>query len=202
LVALPSIEHRTYLSRQQFKKLSVFFSDGVEISAERKTADAGPFEMKAVLGPEETKSYHYHPNAEGSIPSTVASEPANEQFSASLPLFNFGFLRRDRSTRSSNDNPKWARMTARGQAIDSPILISINKAFGTARQQTIAASNQGQLSVNAIYTELIEKIAKFPLSTIDAGPEEGRLRLLGRLQEQAKVTQQYSELGPKFRAPS
>jgi len=55
--------------------------------------------------------------------------------------------------------------------------------------------NQGQLTVNAIYNELIGQIAQVPLTPPEAGIEEGRLKLLGRLHEQARLTRDYSKFG-------
>jgi len=191
--------HRTYLARHQFRKIAVAFSDGREISAERQNADTGSFEMKVALGATEGGSFKYEVNEEGSVPSTVTEDPAHRKFWASLPEFNFGFLPHDRSTRIDDDARHWAgviKRTTTGEAgAVSPIRSSIDKAIGSARRQAIRALNQGQLTVNAIYNELIGQIAQVPLTPPEAGIEEGRLKLLGRLQEQARLTRDYSKFG-------
>jgi predicted ATPase len=191
--------HRSYLARQQFKKIEVAFSDGLRISADRLTGDKGSFVLRVLRGDTETDRFAYEPNKEGKIPETIGDAAEHQQFMGRLPQFNFGFLPHDRSTRIDparrNRTVSYARVALGEPEQLSPIRLSINTAIGTARRQAIRASNEGQLSVNAIYTELIRQIALVALTPPESGVDEARFRLMGRLQEQARLTHQYSKFG-------
>jgi predicted ATPase len=191
--------HRTYLARQQFKTMAVTFTDGLEISADRQNAEKGAFQINVVQGTADPASFVYEVDKDIAVNPAVNDAAAHVSFSAKIPDFHFGFLPHDRSTKIDVEVRRWAklaRQTKAGEAeVVSPIRSSINKAIGTVRQQAIRASNQGQLTVNAIYTELIRQVAHVPLTLPETGIEEGRLKLLGRLQEQARLTQEYSKFG-------
>jgi energy-coupling factor transporter ATP-binding protein EcfA2 len=190
--------HRTYLAHQQFRKLVVTFSDGLEISALRENADKGSFEVKIARAAADPASFKYVTGKEGEIPAADSDDPIHSQFTALLPELNFGFLPHDRSTRVSPVGRRSARARLRPQTAGgpvSPIRTVINGAIATARQQAIRASNQGQLTVNAIYTELVRQIAQVPLTPPEGVVDEGRFNLLNRLQQQARITQDYSKFG-------
>lgn len=194
----PREGHRTYLAKKQFKRISVTFSDGVEISAERDESRTGPFIMEVISGRDERVSFAYNIDPEGRNLTAPDRKASDLTFLANLPEFNFGFLPHDRSTRSSAESRRWRRFSQRRLPVDedeSPISNSIGKAIGTARQQAIRSSNQGQLTVNGIYTALIQRMAHVQLTPPEGGVEEGRFNLLRRLQDQAKLTQDYSEFG-------
>src|SRR5437016_86890 len=191
----PKQGHRTYLAGHQFKRIAVTFSDGIQISAERENADKGPFVMTLLRDESKLASFAYKVDKEGSIPTKVTDNELHAQFVAALPTFNFGFLPHDRSTRIHTTTRR-AHRTQRillglGESELTPIQNSISHAMGTARRQAITASNQGQLTVNAIYTELIRQIALLPPTSPESGLEEGRFKLLGRLEEQARITKEY-----------
>jgi energy-coupling factor transporter ATP-binding protein EcfA2 len=191
--------HRTFLATQMFKKLEVTFSDGFQLSAERGTAQRGSFVMKVVQRGAKPASFKYDIDKQGSIPPGVSDQNDHRAFNERLPTFNFGFLPYDRSSRTAVARTRRTAvpgtLTPEDSEQVSPIRSSINNAIGTAQAQAIMASNQGQLSVNAIYTELIRQIALVPLTAPDTGIDELRFKLLRRLQEQAALTQQYSEFG-------
>jgi|SRR5208283_1085076 len=191
--------HRSYLAGHQFKRIEVVFSDDVRMSAVRESATSGSFVMKLARPDAESSSFAYAINKEGKIPSSISAVKEHQEFIECLPAFNFGFLPHDRSTRihsAKGDRGVADPRAALGHPEPmSPIRSSITNAIGTARRQAIMASNQGQLSVNAIYTELIRQIALVALTSPESGSDEVRYKLLGRLQEQARVTQQYSKFG-------
>src|SRR6266478_1661062 len=148
--------HRTYLAHQQFKRIAVTFTDGLEISAQRTQADRGSFELKATLGNAEFASWTYETDKEGKIPLSAGDDPVHLKFVAQLPPFNFGFLPHDRSTRIDTQLRRPTRATlaaSLSEAEPVPIRESINGAITASRQQAIRASNRGQLTVNSIYTE-------------------------------------------------
>jgi len=192
--------HRTYLARCQFKKLSVTFDNDVEIVAERAAATMGSFKLRIIRGDSVLGEFKYTVK-DGRIPKTVSDEPAHIEFAAKLPEFNFGFLPYDRSTRLTAEAQRTLRESIRTtlgdpeSASESPIRRSINLALGTARQQAIRSSNQGQLTANAIYTELVQRIARVPLTAPDSGADEVRLKLVGSLRDQANETLHYSKFG-------
>ena len=194
----PKHNHRTYLSRQQFRKIEVTFSDDMKLSAERQTGDIGSFVLRFFQGGTESASFMYE-TKDGKIPGSVSDEERHREFTEKLPTFNFGFLPHDRSTRIDPARKSRALHDQRGVLGEpeepSPIRASISHAIGTARRQALLASNEGQLSVNAIYTELIRQIALVALTPPESGIEEARFKLMGRLQEQARLTQQYSKFG-------
>ncbi len=191
--------HRTYLCRQKFKKIEVSFSDGIKLSAERQLGDIGSFVLRLFQGDIETTSFAYDASKDGKIPSSITDDEKHQQFSRQLPIFNFGFLPHDRSTRidpaRKSRATRYPRTVAGEPEELSPIRSSISHAIWIARRQALTASNQGQLSVNAIYTELIRQIALVELTPPESGGEEARYKLVGRLREQARLTEQYSKFG-------
>lgn len=189
--------HRTYLAKHQFKKISVTFSDGIEVSAERSLPDKGSFVMTVLQDGAKLSSFSYEVDKEGTVPAKVTDEERHSQFVAALPAFNFGFLPHDRSTRidESRRRPTRTHRVVLGEAEQTPIQYSISHAIGTARRQAVTASNQGQLTVNAIYTELVGQIALLPPTPPESDIEEGRYKLLSRLEEQARITKEYSQFG-------
>jgi len=190
----PKRGHRSYLAHHQFKKIVVTFSDGTRISAERENAEKGPFIMRLFHEEVELSSYKYEVSKDGSVAPKVSDDIENIRFTGSLPEFNFGFLSHDRSTRIDEAARRTHRLTAAESDL-SPIQYSVSHAISTARRQGIKSSNQGQLTVNAIYTELIRQIALMPPTPPEAGVEEGRYKLLRRLEEQARITKEYSKFG-------
>jgi hypothetical protein len=67
--------------------------------------------------------------------------------------------------------------------------------MNTARKRAIRASNEGQFSVNAIYTELIQRLGAVQAMGPASSVEGARQGVLGRLERQAKLTQEYSGFG-------
>jgi predicted ATPase len=190
--------HRTYLANHQFKRIAVTFTDGLEIAAQRTEGDRGSFELKVTFGSAEFISWIYEIDKEGKIPLSAGDDPLHLKFNAQLPPFNFGFLPHDRSTRIDTQLRRPTRAILAGSLSESepvPIRESVNGAITASRQQAIRASNRGQLTVNSIYTELIQQIAQVPGAPPEAGVEEARFRLLARLNEQARITREYSKFG-------
>jgi predicted ATPase len=186
--------HRSYLARRQFKRVAVTFSDGVQLSADRENAAKGSFVMTLSRDEVELANFAFETSKDGTIPSKVSDDEEYMKFVEALPSFNFGFLPHDRSTRIEAKSRRNQR-TQEGEEDLSPIQYSVSHAIGTARRQAIKASNQGQLTVNAIYTELIRQIALSPPAPPDSSVEEGRYKLLGRLEDQARITKEYSKFG-------
>jgi ABC-type Mn2+/Zn2+ transport system ATPase subunit len=191
--------HRSYVAHQQFKRIRVTFSDGLEISAQREGPVVGSFVLASSSETGPSLNFTYKIDEKGVIPSTVSDDPVHTEFAKQLPEFNFGFLPHDRSTRAKTEDRRLVEATLRAHLLESeppsPIRVSIDGAIATARQQAIRASNQGQLTVNAIYTELIRQIAQVPLTPPETGVEEQRLLLLSRLRDQSQVTREYSKFG-------
>jgi ABC-type Mn2+/Zn2+ transport system ATPase subunit len=192
--------HRTFLSNHKFKKLSVTFSDGLEISATREAPTVGGFVLSARNESNVIAKFNYKAEPDGAI-KLVASDAKHVEFTAKLPEFNLGFLPHSRLTLADEDprSKQWravAEVRAGAKSGDVlPIQVSIAKALGTARQQAITASNQGQFTVNSIYTELIGQISHMQLPLPETGGEEGRNNLMHRLERQSMTTKEYSDFG-------
>ena len=192
--------HRTYLTQHRFKRLSVAFNDETEVSAERDSARLGDFKMNLTLKSKVAATYNYQAGKDGKI-KDLSDDKSHFKFTESLPSFDFGFLPHDRLTKVGSDalSLRLRVMAHEGLVPSSeqvsPIQASISKAIGTARQKAIRASNQGQFTVNAIYTELIQRIAQVHPTLPESSVEEGRRNVLLRLERQAALTRQYSEFG-------
>jgi len=194
----PAEGHRSYLARQRFKRFFVRFTDGLQISAEREAARPGDFGMTLSQGQEQIAAYEYKADENGRVPPATRKDPEHSRFVEALPYFNFGFLPHDRLTVSHEDGPQRRPPTlapATPSEESSPISSSIARAIGTARQRAIGASNQGQLTTNAIYTDLVQQIVHVDLTLPANGVEEKRLSLVQRLTHQARLAREYSRFG-------
>jgi len=192
--------HRTYLAHTPFKKFVVQLTDRVEIVAERERAVSGDFVMKCNINRSET-GYSYKTRTDGSIPG----DAADEEFIGSLPDINVAFLPDDRKiseaeeedkrnvlrlvsaspsdywTTEKTDGPSGVAATAPAQALATVLQ--------WARDQALKASDEGQRDVDAVYAELVRRLARFK-ETAQA-PEQ----LMAKLSEQAARTLEYSKFG-------
>jgi ABC-type lipoprotein export system ATPase subunit len=191
--------HRTYLARQRFKRISVTLSDGIEILAERSSASIGEFRMMCNAGGKTVANYKYTVEPNGSV-KDLSEDKLHSKFVENLPIFGFGFLPHDRLTRSAGTVLSAAsrlKAQAGGEStpVPTPVQASIAKAMNTARKRAIRASNEGQFSVNAIYTELIQRLGAVQAMGPASSVESARQGVLGRLERQAKLTEEYSGFG-------
>jgi ABC-type Mn2+/Zn2+ transport system ATPase subunit len=192
--------HRTFLTPYRFKRLSVSFSDGLEISATREESTTGSFAMTVRQKSKVTARFNYLLDKDGTLKKYVGDK-THIEFNEKLPEFNLWFLPHSRLTKPDEDprSQQWRTVVetrARGKPGDVlPIQVSIAKALGIARQQAITASNAGQFTANSIYAELIEQISRMHLPVPETGAENRRQNLIGRLESQSKTTMEYSKFG-------
>ncbi len=196
----PGEGHRTYLASQRFKRIIVTFSDDAEISADRTSATPGEFKVTYSLASKPVASYKYQVEKNGII-KDLTGDKVHSKFADTLPPLSFGFLPYDRLTKPKTDPrsvPPAFRLqegTIISQEPPSPILASIATAMNTTRKKAIRASNEGQFSANAIYTELVRRLAAVQFSGPMSISDQGRNDVLRRLDKQARLTSEYSEFG-------
>lgn len=190
--------HRSFLAKQRFKRLCIKFSDGLQIAAEREADEIGSFIMTVSYKSKTVANFEYEVAEDGSV-KVPARDPHHLKFLERLPIFNLAFLAHSRLTKPDEDprSRHWRTMAEIKAGVKSvlPIEVSIAKALGIARQQAITASNAGQSTANSIYTELVDRISRMRLPVPESGAEEGRQKLIRRLELQSKTTAEYSNLG-------
>jgi energy-coupling factor transporter ATP-binding protein EcfA2 len=198
----PGERHRTFLAKSRFKRLSVFFANGTEITAFRAPGSlTGTFKMAMKLG-RVTHQFTYKTDDEGAIPNLGKNEE-HSKFNSRLPELHFTFLAHDRL--HPVDQPELERLVARQRAFARLPLAErigrgatppevLRETLDSVRAQAITASGAGEKTANSIYSELITRIA-----TLDAQPRHDyrklRSELTAALGKQASSIAAMSEFG-------
>jgi energy-coupling factor transporter ATP-binding protein EcfA2 len=202
----PAKGHRTFLAKTRFSRLAVWFSDGTKLTAFRKKGEtAGSFELKVVKGASQHR-FFYKTDNEGAIPN-LAEDAHHVNFLKHIPDFALYFIPDDRkmSTEIELEEREWTRqsemrqmahyLSVRGLPAASSVPRSepiLSKVMQWVREQALAGSNQGQLNVNTIYSDIVARIVGPALGEpFFQSPDE----LARTLAEQAVRTHKYSYFG-------
>lgn len=184
--------HRSYLVKQQFRSFSVEFNEGTKLSAERDKGDIGSFTLSVAKKGRQIASFRYEMDREGDVPN-LKSNDKHTVFSTFLPNFQFGFLPHDRM-RTLEAEGSTKTTTKDSDPDKSSLSFSVSRALAVAREHAIKSSNEGQFTVNAIYTSLLERIATAPRSRSSSVAAK-RKSLLERIHSQSILMKEFSEFG-------
>jgi energy-coupling factor transporter ATP-binding protein EcfA2 len=196
--------HKSFVARTRFKKLEIEFSSGHIVTAERKRSMVGSFDA-SVSGVNEPKTFRYEASSEQTIPAEVGQDKNQNALLSQFPVIDLSILPDDRKITQDivpEETAKtvylktvWEQMlhpdaAARRTAAEN----ALTKVLEWVREQALKGSNVGQVNVNAIYSEIIQRVSK-------AGRPKGaaaalRTRdLVKVLNEQSSKTREYSRFG-------
>jgi predicted ATPase len=169
--------HKTALAHTQFKRIAVTFTNGLQISAQRETSDTGPFSIRIqhIDGTEDTialvldeaRDAITPPNNPGikaflermnsSIDQDIYYiDDSRQLFSDNLPPISASLRRRQTaiSNRELEEGPLDPRSRSEWEIIET-----LDRAAYWLRQQVVRASNVANQNTNAIYTDVVRRIA-------------------------------------------
>jgi energy-coupling factor transporter ATP-binding protein EcfA2 len=215
----PRRGHRTFLARTPFRYFAVSFSGGLSVKATRENGQlVGDYIMELAV-PGEPPRQHLVEVADDSlrVPFQVPNEELLDQFTVAIHQavgLDVYYVADDRSLESDtlapqDDDPPYVirstasdawfaheaalhRRASARRAVD--LDQTVDRATAWIRQQILGASNVGGESTNAIYAEVVRRIASAAL--IDSG--ENRVTIdgiRGRIVELARRNDRYHLYG-------
>jgi energy-coupling factor transporter ATP-binding protein EcfA2 len=167
--------HRTFLAKTPFRSFTVHLSNKTVFAARRqKGALVGDFTM-AFKTPRASIEYEYKIDAKGRIPPL--EEDAHDDFTCSLPDISISMLTDDRKSVRPKDKA--------GSIIQRPLRSLVE----WIREQALKGSNEGQRDVNAIYVDIVKRLAKADEAS------ESAADLISKLTAQSSRNREYSKFG-------
>jgi energy-coupling factor transporter ATP-binding protein EcfA2 len=211
----PRRGHRTFLARTPFSTFEVSFSSGLSVTATRRGPNrVGAYELQLSRAGEQLASVRVSVDQEGSVPP--AESPELDAFTArvfkehKLDLYYLGDDRRLETDLVQREDQRYydeddefleiydpvrgPRVLRREQGPVADLKLAIDRATSAIRQQVFGASNLGGESTNAIYTEVIRRIANPYLAT-PSGTPSTKDELLHRLTSLASRSELFQKFG-------
>jgi len=204
--------HKTFLARTRFATFSVSLADGFRIAAKRERNTLIGSYLIAIKTAQGAIHELYIKADEKNVVQlpTEEDKAAFVEFIKLLPELHLSFLPDTRRT-IPDPNPEedeesqfrairlMSGTFVSGQAMqtrrpESAPEIALGKVFRWVSKQALKGSTEGQLNVNAVYADIVNRIASPSRSrTLEASVNPDSL--IGTLQQQAEATKQYSKFG-------
>jgi ABC-type cobalamin/Fe3+-siderophores transport system ATPase subunit len=215
--------HRRYISKTVFRLLRVVLGDKIAITADR-TGDSlsGAFRISIHEGDDLVARAEWVPDEKGGVHATKQSREEGTKILSFLSGLNLGlyFLSDDRKIRSNQylqkDEVESDEITdeefilrqelsqhyyvsARPRRLQeenatTPLRTALERASGWATQQVLRGSSKGEQDANAIYTDIIARIAGAEKKEPEReGP--GKEQIIQDLEKQAERSFNFSRYG-------
>lgn len=203
-----SAGHKTYVAQTPFKRFAVRLSDGSQITAQRRAAEAGSYQV-----------YIHEPERRDYVASVIADKGDYGVVDKHSPdLGNLlGRLRslhlrlcmlsdgrrltdeaigqrekaRLRAGRPTEDVEEYENEDGRASALRR----SIQRAVAAIKDRLIDAAGEGEASVEAVYRDLSMRLTQSLISLENPGRIEEKTHFVGTLQQLHERSKTYSVLG-------
>lgn len=203
--------HKTVVSRTVFSRFSVFFDNGLEVTASRAPgSQVGPFAMSINSGSELIHQYQFEPDNEGAIrpERDPTKQKEYSQFLGALKSVGIAlyFLKDDRSIegtlfddRYDDEDEEDIHLRRRQKVRGFTLTIrAVNAALGRASQwirtQAFRASTRGESNTYGVYLEIVRRVVA-PRKGEGAKRARTVANALRRLREIAKRSERLASFG-------
>lgn len=216
LSPLEDRRHKTSVAATRFRRVEIEMADDLSVVAERPSPSiVGPFKCTISRRNKVLASYFFKTDDEGLITTNAREEPALAHFLQHLADLHVGlyFLADDRTIASDNfpkEPEEHERFWGGSKYVDNFLLLeakprskqtthdalksALERVKTWATQKALRASTQGEEDVNAIYTDIIRRLAGSAHGVVASGQPTVE-RLLVDLQEQVKRSETFAAFG-------
>jgi len=220
----PKAGHRSFVAGCNFAEFAVELGEGIEVSACRDgDSSAGGYRMSIRQAGTVTAQVTWIADESGKIDKSAEGDKAEAEFFKQLAEFNIGlyFLadnRRVEPTESLKDleelppnylaslqrelmtttpPSRMSRVIERLQrASDEAALeITVRRASNWVTQQVMRGSSKGDEDANAIYTDIVKRIAAYGSEASSPMTPSDRQNLMGELESLARRAAAFSQYG-------
>lgn len=203
--------HRTQLARTVFKKIEVLLSDGSSVMARRDETGHGPFLIKVKRRRSDPIVFKIGIDSEGRVSSTsfprsgelssvLRSLDLNIFFLADDRRFRADFLQESSDRRSASSRPARAIMSEDTEKIldeirRNQVEKALSKTASIFREQLLSASDQGEVTTESIYREIVQSLAQLSFEYSDEGATLQRGEFLSLIETARSRGSDFAEMG-------
>jgi energy-coupling factor transporter ATP-binding protein EcfA2 len=200
LLSKTGANHRTFVAKTKFKRLSVWLGLHTVVSASREEASEGSFLM-TIEDPRGKVELLINADEDGMVRMKSQEEQLAKLIDR-LPSLDLPFLRDTRRMTPLEDDEETRRVLYERSRVlvrhDRDDIAAPERALRRlsrwVSEQALRGSAEGQLNVNSVYGEIIRRIGSpSPRKNESIGPNPDEL--ISVLREQAIRTKQFSEYG-------
>jgi predicted ATPase len=216
--------HRTFLANSIFRRFEVELANGARVTAERiQDRLLGTFGMTVQSVDGTVYAVEWLVDQKGSVKGAKEGEEAESELLDRLAALKIGiyFLMDDRtiaSTRGQDERDAWSEIViedsglvrAVHRAREETLLLkgsqevrpralvlegAIGRASSWVTQKVIAASSKGEEDANAIYSEIVRRLARMTEEKAGKSVRPSKARLISDLKRQATRSATFSRYG-------